>query len=145
MNKPIIAIGADHQGFVLKQSLIKVTGDITWHDVGTYNRQNSDYPLYAKEVCKLVLTGNADRGLLLCGSGIGMAIMANRFKKIYAALAWNTDVAQQSREHDNANILVLPADYISLKKAEDILRCWLKTEFKGNERYKRRISQLDVE
>ena len=127
-----IAIGTDHRGFKLKQYLIKqlisVADDtIEWIDVGAFTPDRSDYPLFAQAVCQAVLNNEASLGILLCGSGVGMSIAANRHQGIYAALAWNETVAQLSRAHDCANILILPADFITESQATAMLQVWLST------------------
>ena len=128
-----IAIGSDHRGFLLKQYLIQDTfsQEIRWHDVGCYSLDICDYPIFAQKVCKLLLHESIDYGVLICGSGIGMSIAANRFRGIYAALAWNVDIARASKEDDNANILVFPADFISLQDGHDMMESWLNAVFKG--------------
>lgn len=142
-----IAIGADHRGFeckaYLKQYVVCGDDSIIWIDVGADSPEHSDYPVYAKAVSEMVQEGHADRGILICGSGIGMAIMANRYDKIYAGLVWNEVVAQQSREHDNTNILVLPSDFITLEQAAKMVNVWLAAQFKGG-RHQERLALIDV-
>lgn len=146
MSKERIVIGADHRGYALKSYLMSVITEIEWIDIGTYDEQSADYPIYAKKACDMIHNAelNVHKAVLLCGSGVGMAIMANRCEKIYAALAWNSAVARQSREHDNANVLVLPADYLQEQEAAEIVTTWLTTPFSGKERYKKRITEIDV-
>lgn len=142
-----LAIGTDHRGFehknFLKKNLVIANQSIEWVDVGANTAERSDYPVYAHELCRLVREGKADLGILLCGSGVGMAIAANRFRGIYAALAWNEAVAKQSREDDNANVLVLPADFISPEQAVSMTAVWLQATFHGG-RYQKRIEMLDL-
>jgi ribose 5-phosphate isomerase B len=141
-----IAIGADHRGFLQKQQLQKlITHDIdlvNWIDVGAFNQERSDYPVYAQLVCQAMISGKADYGVLLCGSGVGMAIAANRYKKIYAALAWNQEVAALSRQHDHANVLVLPSDFVLLDDAAVMIRAWLQAQPLPG-RYEKRIEMID--
>jgi len=111
-----IAIGADHRGYALKSAIMRSMSDVTWVDVGCQSKERCDYPLFAQAVAKQVQDKTVDAGILLCGSGIGMSIAANRFKNIYAALVWNVEVARLSKEHDNANVLILPADLFLNKK-----------------------------
>jgi ribose 5-phosphate isomerase B len=146
MNKERMVIGSDHRGYALKNYLMAAIHEIQWIDIGAYDDQSSDYPIYAKKACAMIHDAelNVSRAILLCGSGIGMAIMANRCEKIYAALVWNTAVARQSREHDNTNVLVLPADYVHEKEAAQIVTVWIATPFSGKERYKKRIAEIDV-
>ena len=141
-----IAIGTDHRGFEHKDFIIKnfhVEGcDVQWIDVGAFNAERSDYPEFARLVVEKMLNGSADLGVLLCGSGIGMAIAANRFSGIYAGLVWNDNLARLAREDDNVNLLVLPADFISHQQAVTIIQCWLAAEFKGG-RHAKRLEMVD--
>lgn len=138
-----ISIGADHRGYALKEFLRKNFPDIEWIDVGTDNGDDRvDYPVFARSVCKMVQDGAAERGILSCGSGVGVSIAANRFKGIYAALCWSSEVAKAARQHDLANVLVLPADFISDQEALSIVEAWLHTEFLGG-RYQERLEMLD--
>jgi len=145
----IIAIGADHRGFAQKQFIIqslhdlKIAGTvIELLDVGSFNEQRSDYPEYAIAVCKALGQGKAQLGILLCGTGVGMTIVANRFAGIYAGLAWTDEIAHLNREHDNVNVLVLPSDYISHEQAVKMIMVWLDAQFLGD-RYKERIVMID--
>lgn len=140
-----IAIGTDHRGYVLKKAILESfsDGSITWIDAGCHSDQRCDYPVFAQEVAKQVQDKTVDAGILLCGSGIGMSIAANRFKNVYAALAWNVDVARSSKEHDNANILILPADYVSEQEAVAMMHAWQNTSFLGD-RYQERLSMIDL-
>lgn len=142
-----IAIGADHRGYELKQRLQRdcsVEGmTIDWHDVGAYDTQRSDYPEFGIKVARLVQNGEVNFGILLCGTGVGMAIAANRFERIYAALAWNEDIARESREDDYANVLVLPADHISYDEACKSINAWLKATPQPG-RYQNRIAMIDA-
>lgn len=137
-----IAIGVDHRGFAHKEFIKKNMSDIEWIDVGTFDEKRTDYPLYAHKVVEKMVTGDADCGILICGTGVGMAITANRYKNIFAALAWNEEIAQFSKSHDNANILVLPSDYISFEQSVSMIQSWLSVEFKKG-RYEQRIKMID--
>lgn len=141
-----IAIGADHRGFTLKDALTQSPRigkhTITWTDVGTYSEKRTDYPHYALEVVTLVRQKEVDLGIMLCGSGIGMAIAANRFRGIYAGVAWNEEVARAAREDDNVTILSLPADFITTEEALNIVDAWLSAQFKQG-RYFERLEILD--
>lgn len=142
-----IAIASDHRGFLHKQYIIEqrlfAEDMVSWIDLGAFNTQRSDYPIFAQSVCRAILDQQVQFGVLLCGSGIGMSIAANRFNYIYAALAWNEDIARISREHDCANILVLPADYISYKQALEIVRAWFLAKPLLDE-HKARLELLDT-
>jgi ribose 5-phosphate isomerase B len=142
-----IAIGSDHRGLSLKQSLIETIVShheyaLVWHDVGCHNAVYADYPLYASSVCNALRNGLADYGILICGTGAGMSIAANRFSGIYAALVWNEETARLSKEHDNANIIVLPADFITSAEALVFVRTWLGAHFLGG-RHQDRLALID--
>lgn len=138
-----IAIGADHRGFALKSLIMQSFTDCLWSDVGCYNNERCDYPIFAKEVAKQVQEKSVDAGILLCGSGIGMSIAANRYKHVHAALVWNVEVARASKEHDNANILILPADFVSEQEAVAMINAWKEASFLGG-RYQERLSLIDL-
>lgn len=141
-----IAIGADHRGFhhkeIIKQQLQIPGKKIEWIDVGAHDDNRSDYPVFVKSVCFSMLDGVADAGILLCGSGVGMSIAANRFEKIYAALVWNEEVARTCKEDDNANVLVIPADFVTAAQSIVFIKAWLRSEFK-NGRYHDRLAMID--
>lgn len=142
----MIAIGSDHRGYALKELLKQhaVIGShaVTWHDCGAHNSDRSDYPEYAACVCKLLVNGNTQAGILLCGTGVGMAVAANRYKGIYAGVAWNESIARSCKEDDNVNVLVLPADILKEAEAVAIIEAWLSAQFKEG-RYRNRISHID--
>ncbi len=147
MKTIFIAIGADHRGYVLKQTLISYCirfndTQIEWIDVGAFNADRSDYPLFAIKAVEAMKSGQATHAVLLCGSGNGMAITANRYVGIYACVAWNKELARLSKEDDNCNILVLPADFINEHDANAMVKAWLQAEFK-NGRYLHRIDLID--
>ena len=137
-----ISIGADHRGVALKKLIIDHFRQHEFLDVGTFSTERTDYPIYAKKVCADVLAGNAQQGILICGSGVGMSIAANRHKKIYAALCWNTEVARCARAHDKANLLILPADFVKEVEAMSMVDTWLATTFLGD-RYEQRLKMVD--
>jgi ribose 5-phosphate isomerase B len=142
-----VAIGADHRGFELKEYLKKMytvydDKPITWIDVGAYNNHRSDYPVFAHEASLLIQKGSATYGILLCGTGVGMAIVANRYHGVYAGLAWNEEVAVQSKQHDNTNVLVLPADYMDAQQTITIVDAWFKASFLAG-RYRDRFIMID--
>jgi ribose 5-phosphate isomerase B len=139
-----LTIGSDHRGHALKKYLIESLPEVDWFDVGTDSESRVDYPEFAHKVCSEVISGSTDdRGILICGSGIGMSIAANRFPGIYAALCWDKDIAQVARMHDLANVLVLPADFISYEDSLSIVEHWLKTDFLGG-RYQSRLDMIDA-
>ena len=141
-----IIIGSDHRGFELKQAIITNNFDdleqITWDDVGTENKERVDYPVFAKRVCKKVISQDKALGIIICGSGIGVSIAANRFPGIYAALCWTEAVARVARQHDKANVLVLPADFLTHQEAFLIINAWLQADFLGG-RYQERLDLLE--
>lgn len=142
-----IVIGSDHRGVELKNFFIEHVmyhddQEINWLDVGCTSTVYCDYPEYAVAASNYILSGKANLGVLICGAGAGMAITANRFPGIYAALVWNEEVATLARKHDNANVLVLPADFISEYEAAQMLHAWLSAEFlKG--KYQQRLEMID--
>lgn len=141
----IIAIGADHRGFDYKRQIIEYLAsiNINYIDVGTNSIERTDYPEFAINVVQTMHSKKADLGILICGSGVGMAITANRYKDIYAGVVWNSEVARVAREHDNVNVLVLPSDYISAEVARACVMNWLQAHFIGD-RYQQRISMIDA-
>lgn len=143
MPNNIIAIGADHAGFALKTSLVAELAGLGCQalDVGTADEESVDYPDFAKEVVAALKDGRADRGVLVCGSGIGMSIAANRHPEIRAALCHDVEGARLSRQHNNANVLVLGARATSAEMARQCLAVFLETEFEGG-RHARRVGKL---
>lgn len=138
-----IAIGADHRGFSHKQFIQQhLGGACEWVDVGCSSTQACDYPEFALAMVKAMQEGRAEAGVLLCGTGIGMAIAANRHTGIFAGLVWNEDVARRSKENDNVNVLVLPADYVSPEQAVGMVKAWLAAHFLGD-RHQRRLEMID--
>jgi ribose 5-phosphate isomerase B len=137
-----IAIGADHRGFSHKEFIKSHMPDIDWIDVGTDSQARTDYPIFSNKVIDLMYAGIVQYAVLLCGTGCGMAIAANRYKNIYAAVVWNAEVARRCKQEDNANIVVLASDFITYDDAVIIIRAWLAQEFKGG-RYAERIAMID--
>lgn len=141
-----IAIGADHRGFALKNYLMSYGSlsniPIEWVDCGTFTADRTDYPIYAKSVAHMVQNGSVDSGILACGTGTGMAIAANRYKGIYAAVVWSPEIACASKEDDNINILVFPADYLGPDEALTIVTRWLVCSFK-HDHYAERLDMID--
>ena len=139
-----IAIGCDHAGFPLKETVaavVKMAGHEPL-DLGTYNTDRVDYPDYAKKVAKAILEGRAERGILVCGSGVGVCIAANKIKGIYAGVCHDTYSAHQSVEHDDMNVLCLGARIIGPETASEIVRAFLGATFSGEERHKRRVAAI---
>lgn len=140
----MIFIGSDHRGFKIKKK-IKLFLDkknLKYQDFGTNSGTlKSDYPDYAQKVCQNIKKPS-DRGILICYTGTGMCIAANKIKGIRAAVVWNMFIANKSRQDDNANVLCLPAKYISSPDLEKIVDSWLKTNFSAQERYVRRLQKI---
>ena len=141
-----IPIGADHAGVALKARLVAELKALGYQpeDVGTNSTDSVDYPDYAHDVARRVESGQAQRGILLCGTGLGMAYAANRHPGVRAAVAWSPEIAALSRGHNDANVLVLPARFVSEDQGVSILRAWLETPFEGG-RHARRIQKIDEE
>ena len=142
-----IAIGSDHGGYELKGKLTDFLKekDYKVEDFGTHSKEACDYPLIGFEVAKAVSDGKVERGVLICKTGVGMAIIANKLHGIRAAACYDSQMAKSSREHNDCNIIVLAADYSDLEKAKEILKIWLETEHAGV-RHGRRVKQIkDIE
>ena len=137
-----IAIGADHRGFEHKDYITKELHNHEWTDVGAYNDERSDYPEFAILVAQHVARGDVDCGVLICGSGVGMVIAANRFAHVYAALAWDVASARLSHEHDKSNALVIPSDFVTKEQSVQMIVQWLDATFRGG-RYQERIDMID--
>ncbi len=139
----MIAIGCDHGGYKLKEEIKRYLNEkqIPFEDVGTYSEERADYPIMAKEVCNKIKEKKANKGILVCRSGYGMAIVANKFKGIYCAPIYNEETAKFSRMHNNTNVLALGADYLSTHEAICILRIWLATSFEGG-RHAERLQMI---
>jgi ribose 5-phosphate isomerase B len=140
-----IYVGADHAGFRLKQRLVEELKRLGYEpvDVGPAALDPSDdFPDYARPVAAAVSSGAAERGILTCGTGLGMSYVANRFPRVRAAVAWSPEVAELARRHNDANVLVLPARFVSEEEAMEILHRWLETPFEGG-RHARRVAKID--
>ena len=139
-----MAIGADHGGFELKELLKKQLAErkIEVEDVGTFSMESTDYPDQARAVAERVVAGRADQGLLVCTTGIGMSIAANRHRGIRAAVCATADMARLSREHNDANVICLGRRILSLDACLELLNIWLDTPFSGGERHCRRVEKL---
>ena len=139
-----IPIGADHAGFQLKERLKQELTALGYEplDVGTNSTDSVDYPDYAHPVAAKVEQGEAKRGILICGTGLGMAYAANRHPGVRAAVVWSPEIAELAREHNDANVLVLPARCLTEEEGVDILKRWLNTSFQGG-RHIRRIEKIE--
>jgi ribose 5-phosphate isomerase B len=140
-----IYVGADHAGFQLKQKLVAELKRLGYDpvDVGPKSLDpTDDYPDYARPVAEAVSAGTALRGVLTCGTGLGMAYVANRYPQVRAAVAWSPELAELARKHNDANVLVLPARFVSEEEGMEILHRWLETGFEGG-RHARRVAKID--
>ena len=141
MNDLRIAIGADHAGFDYKEAIAKWLNVDSLKDFGTYSPDSADYPDFAHPVASAVENGEFDFGILVCGSANGVAITANKHQGIRAAICWNEELASLSRKHNNANIVCIPARFISIEEAERIVKTFLSTEFEGG-RHATRVNKI---
>lgn len=139
-----LALGADHAGFALKEQVKTFVASLGHMalDQGTDSAASVDYPDFADAVCRSVLAGETDRGILVCGSGVGMSIAANRHRGIRAVLCTGLYLARYSRLHNDANVLCLPGRLMGPGLAEEVVRTWLETPYEGG-RHQRRVEMLD--
>jgi ribose 5-phosphate isomerase B len=138
-----IAIAADHAGFELKAQLIPFLHQLglSIEDLGTHSLESMDYPDVAHPLATQVESSEAEFGVLICGSANGVAMAANKHQGIRAAICWNTEIASLARQHNNANVLCLPARFISVEEAFQITKTFLDTEFEGG-RHQRRVDKI---
>jgi ribose 5-phosphate isomerase B len=139
-----IVIGSDHAGFELKNAMGDVLRGLGYAvlDVGAFNQNPSDYPDFAEAVGRAVLDGKAERGVLICGSGVGASVAANKLVGIRAAVCHDSYSAHQGVEHDDMNVLVLGSRIIGVKLAEDLVKAFLGAQFTNEERHKRRLAKI---
>ncbi|HUR97486.1 MAG TPA: ribose 5-phosphate isomerase B [Pyrinomonadaceae bacterium] len=138
-----IALAADHAGYEEKEK-VKATLDelgIEYVDLGTTSTDSVDYPDYAQKVGEAVSKGEVEQGLLVCGSGTGMAIAANKVKGVRAAVAWSPDIARLARQHNDANVLSLPARFMSESDAAEVIKAWFEADFEGG-RHEKRVEKI---
>jgi len=142
LNKPI-AIGSDHAGYEYKEDLISFleAKELAFHDYGTHSNDAVDYPDFAHPVAVAVENGEAAFGILLCGTANGVAITANKHKGIRAAVCWGEELAKMAREHNNANILCIPARFVREGDAEKMVQLFMYTPFEGG-RHQRRVEKI---
>lgn len=139
-----ILIAADHAGFELKAKLADQLKKLGFkvRDLGTNSADSTDYPDYAHPLAKEVSEGKAKRGILVCGTGLGMSYVANRYPNVRAAVTWSPEVAELARSHNDANVLVLPSRFVNDDEATQILKKWLDTPFEGG-RHERRVVKIE--
>ena len=141
----IIPIASDHAGYEAKEIVKKILRehDITTIDYGTKSDESVDYPDFATLVAQAVNNGDHDMGILICASGQGMCMTANKYPRVRAALAWNEEMAKISRQHNKANILCLPGKYLNENELRTIVTSWISTRFDGG-RHQRRIEKIKI-
>lgn len=139
-----IPIASDHAGFEMKEHLSRALRELGYEveDLGTHSPASTDYPDYAHPLAERVETGEAKRGVLLCGTGLGMSYAANRHAGVRAAVVWAPEIAELARKHNDANVLVVPARFVSEEDAVRILRTWLDTPFEGG-RHQGRVAKIE--
>jgi ribose 5-phosphate isomerase B len=139
-----IALAADHAGFEEKEKIKKTLDElgVEYTDMGTNSPDSVDYPDYARKVGEAVASGDVDQGLLLCGSGTGMAISANKVHGVRAAVAWSEEIARLAREHNNANVLALAARFTPPDELDKIVRAWFAADFEGG-RHAKRVDKIE--
>lgn len=139
----IVAIGSDHAGYEYKSAIIEFLKEkgIEVKDFGTHGLASVDYPDYVHPVCQYIEDGNSEFGILICGSANGVAITANKHQAIRAALCWQNDISALARQHNNANVVCIPARFISLDEAKNITEIFLTTAFEGG-RHQNRVDKI---
>ena len=144
-----VAVGCDHGGFVLKDAVISTLEELGAQvvDMGTYSTESVDYPVYGKKVADAVANGECDLGVVMCGTGIGISIAANKVKGIRAAVVTDEFMAEMTRRHNNANIIALGGRVITHEKAKSLVKAWYTAEFEGGRHQKRidMITQIENE
>ena len=140
----MIAIGADHGGYKLKEKIKKYfdENNIDYKDYRAYSEERTDYPINARKVAERMVSGNADKGILICRSGYGMTVVANKFKGVRAASVTSIDYAKAAKADDDINLLTLSGDNTSENEAIEMINAWLETDFKGG-RYQERLDMLE--
>jgi len=140
-----IVMGGDHAGFEYKQQIIEFIESNGWEveDKGTKSLDSCDYPDYIHPVAQEVKEGTATFGVIVCGSGNGVAMTANKYPDVRAALAWKTEIAELARLHNDANILSIPARYVAIDEAKEMVNTFLSTEFEGG-RHQRRVDKINL-
>ena len=145
MSKEVIPIASDHAGFELKEKLRGELEKLGYEvqDLGTHSPASTDYADYAHPLAEEVSSGQVKRGVLLCGTGLGMSYAANRHPHVRAAVVWSPEIAELARRHNDANVLVLPARFVSEEDGVRILKTWLDTPFEGG-RHERRVEKIET-
>ena len=139
-----IAIASDHAGYELKRQLKEFFVKISFIDVGTFSEESVDYPDYAHKAIEQYNQGNCEKVILICGSGNGIQMTANKYKNIRCGLCWDPEIAQLARSHKNVNVIAMPARYISFNTAKEIVQTFLETPFEGG-RHQKRIDKINYD
>lgn len=140
-----IALGSDHAGFELKQAVKEILAaeKLEVEDFGTFSLESCDYPDYARQVATAVSKGDCAKGILVCGSGIGVSIVANKVRRVRAALVHDIEIAKLSRQHNDSNVLCLAGRSTSVDQAREIIKVWLSADFEGG-RHERRVNKIEM-
>ena len=141
--KEEIIIGCDHAGFDLKQGLMKVLEGFEITDVGTHSDESCNYADFAHELAEKISKGEIKRGILICGSANGVSMTANKHRNVRSSVCWTKEIAELARLHNDANVLALPARFISVELAKEIVNTFLNTEFEGG-RHERRVNKINA-
>jgi len=138
-----IAIGGDHAGYEFKKSILVLLEELghTISDKGPFSAESVDYPDFVHPVCNAIIEGSVDLGIVICGSGNGVAITANKYQDIRCGLCWESELAALTRGHNNANVLAIPARFIDIETAHEIVRAFLESSFEGG-RHERRVNKI---
>lgn len=141
----MIAVGSDHGGFELKQEILAYLEELGYEykDYGNYDKQSCDYPEFARKVTGAITEGEAEKGILICGTGIGISIAANKVKGIRCALCHDCFSAEATRLHNDSNVLAMGGRIVGGELAKKIVKTWLETEFSNEERHQRRINLIE--
>lgn len=140
-----MVIGSDHAGYDLKEFIkSSYNKNITWEDVGTYSKESVDYPDFAHPLAEKIENKEVSLAILICGSGNGVAMTANKHTNVRAALCWTPEIAQLARQHNDANVLVLPARYVTFEEAQKIIDLFLNTSFEGG-RHCNRVEKINIQ
>lgn len=142
----MIGLASDHAGFALKQHVKEYLDGkgITYHDYGTYSEESCDYPDYAHALAKGIEAGECEKGIAICGSGEGISITLNKHQSVRAALCWLPEIAHLARQHNNANVLVMPGRFITNEEADAIMDEYFQTPFEGGGRHERRVAKIAI-
>lgn len=142
----VIGLASDHAGFALKQHVKEYLDGkgITYHDYGTYSEESCDYPDYAHALAEGIEAGECEKGIAICGSGEGISITLNKHQSVRAALCWLPEIAHLARQHNNANVLVMPGRFITNEEADAIMDEYFQTPFEGGGRHERRVAKIAI-